>query len=326
MRATQVEFDLGDGMKSYTIDGDGTVTLDGKPVSADTQNIITLARQAQQGTLPQYLMEQLDVRFGSSPEVRKFVAGGLQGFSDIYIIHAEEDWVYDGRKGDHTARLYKLSSDDGIKLNKDVNQAINDFTQKPENLQEIMKLKKAGKSAFEKQGNQGQHLSKEEAEASLRNVGKQMKDAMTESKDIDLLSSLLELGEEAIHQAEEAGVTSSLISNINGIYKGLKTKRDHLLKASPTTPGGSTPQTGKMFAGKTIDQLNPKNGGLEGLIAANKSNLSVKKVFEALQGAEDAGVPINYDKVNTDLQALLNADKAQVKQLRDALIHEIQGC
>ncbi len=57
-----------------------------------------------------------------------------------------------------------------------------------------------------------------------------------------------------------------------------------------------------------------------------KSNLSVKKVFEALQGAEDAGVPINYDKVNTDLQALLNADKTQVKQLRDALIHEIQGC
>ena len=93
----------------------------------------------------------------------------------------------------------------------------------------------------------------------------------------------------------------------------------------PETQSGNTPQ-GKMFAGKTIDQLNPKNGGLEGLIAANKSNLSVKKVFEALQGAEDVGVPINYDKVNTDLQALLNADKAQVKQLRDALIHEIQGC
>ena len=149
---------------------------------------------------------------------------------------------------------------------------------------------------------------------------------MTESKDIDLLSSLIELGEEAIHQAEEAGVTSSLISNINGIYKGLKTKRDHLLKASPATPGGSTPQAGKMFAGKTIDQLNPKNGGLEGLIATNKSNFSVKIVFEALQGAEDAGIPINYDKVNTDLQALLNADRTQVKQLRDALLHEIQGC
>jgi hypothetical protein len=326
IRSTQVEFDLGDGMKSYTIDGDGVVTLDGKPVSADTQNIITLARQAQQGTLPQFQTEQLDARFSSNPEVKRFVANGIQEFSDVYIIHAEEDWVYDGRKGDHDARLYKLSSDEGTKLKKEFNQAINDFTQKPENLQEIMKLKKAGKSAFEEQDNQGQHLSKEDAEASLRNVGKQMKDAMTESADIDLLSSLIELGEEAIHQAKEAGVTSSLISNINGIYKGLKTKRDHLLKVSLTAPSGSAPQSGKMFAGKTIGQLNPKNGGLEGLIAVNGSNLSVKKVFEALQGAEDAGIPINYDKVNTDLQALLGADKAQIKQLRDVLIHEIQGC
>ena len=49
-------------------------------------------------------------------------------------------------------------------------------------------------------------------------------------------------------------------------------------------------------------------------------------MFEALQGAEEAGVPINYDKVNTDLQSLLNADKSIVKELRNALIHEIQGC
>ena len=81
-----------------------------------------------------------------------------------------------------------------------------------------------------------------------------------------------------------------------------------------------------MFAGKTLDQLNPKKGGLEALIANNSSNLSVKKVFEALQGAEEAGIPVDYKQVETDLETLLKADRAKVKELRDALLHKIQGC
>ena len=94
----------------------------------------------------------------------------------------------------------------------------------------------------------------------------------------------------------------------------------------PSTPSGNVPQAGKMFAGKTLDQLNPKKGGLEALIANNSSNLSVKKVFEALQGAEDAGIPVDYKQVETDLETLLKADRAKVKELRDALLHKIQGC
>jgi hypothetical protein len=75
---------------------------------------------------------------------------------------------------------------------------------------------------------------KKQAEDMLRSVGKQMMDAMTTSSNLEELSALVELGEEAIKQATEAGVDKSLVNNIAGILAGLRTKRNAIQDASDT--------------------------------------------------------------------------------------------
>ena len=75
---------------------------------------------------------------------------------------------------------------------------------------------------------------KKQAENMLRSTGKQMMDAMTTSSDLGELSALVELGEEAVKQATEAGVDKSLINNITGILAGLRTKRNAIQDANDT--------------------------------------------------------------------------------------------
>ena len=74
--------------------------------------------------------------------------------------------------------------------------------------------------------------AKKDAEEGIRAIGKQMMDAMTTSKNLEELNALIELGEEALKQAKEAGVNESLINNISGILAGIKTKRNALQNAS----------------------------------------------------------------------------------------------
>lgn len=319
IRATEMQLDFGDGMKTYIIQGDGTVTLNGQPVSTDTQNLVTLVRQAEQGTLPQVMTEQLNER-KLSPEARKFVSEGVTGFNGVYVIHAEEDWVYDSRKANHSARLYKLSSDAGTKLKKEINQAISDFVQ--QHMSEIRELKKAQPAASETTT-----PSKGDAEASLRDVGKQMKDTMNTSGDIEEMEALLELGQVAIDQARAAGVGEGIIKNIEGIRKGLQVKYNNHKKAEGKKTGGSrAEQQSKMFADKDITELNAKDGGLAGLLVANSNVSFVKKVYAALQAAEKAGIPIDQEKVSAGITAILEADRAEKKQLLNDLLNEINGC
>lgn len=321
IRATEMQLNLGDGMKTYIIQGDGTVTLNGQPVSTDIQNLVTLVKQAEQGTLPQIMSEQLDVRFGKSPEVRKFVFNGVTDFDGVYVIHAEEDWVYDNRKGNHDTRLYKLNSDEGVKLMKSLNQAISDFVQ--QHMSEIRELKKVQPAASEAVTTP----SKEDAEASLRNVGKQMKDAMNTSGDIEEMEALLELGQVAIEQARAAEVGEGIIKNIEGIHKGLQVKYNNHKKAEGKRAGGSeAEQQSKMFVGKDISELNAKDGGLAALLVENSNVGFVKKVYAALQAAEEAGIPIDQVKVSAGITAILEADRAEKKQLLNDLLNEINGC
>lgn len=255
MRATDMELNLGDGMKTYRIEGDGTVTLNGQPVSSDVQNLVTLVRQAQQGTLPELKTELLDGRYPKSPDVKKFIADRVTGFDGVYIIHAEEDWVYDSRKGNHETRLYKLSSDEGIKLKHEFNQAVTNFISTAENIQAIKELKKASKTV--------------------------------------------------------------------SAAKGITPEAVPLDTSVPVTGG---PAQGKQFAGKTVEQLDAKEGKLQSLLVSNSSLGFVKKVFAALQAAEEAGVAVNQSMVVAGLESILNSDREKKKELLQDLLNEIKGC
>jgi hypothetical protein len=266
------------------------------------------------------MTEQLNDR-KLSPEVKKFVSEGVTGFEGVYVIHADEDWVYDSRKTNHNARLYKLNSDEGTKLKKEINQAISDFVQ--QHMKEIRELKKEKPAASETVATP----SKEDAEASLRDIGKQMKDAMTTSGNIEEIEALLELGQVAIDQARTAGVGEGIIKNIEGIRKGLQVKYNNYKRAEEKRVGGSeAQQQSKMFVGKDITELNAKNGGLAALLVENSNVGFVKKVYAALQAAEEAGIPIDQAKVSAGITAILEADRAEKKQLLNDLINEINGC
>lgn len=145
VRATEVEFDLGDGLKTYTIEGDGTVKLNGEPVDTNTQNVITLAMEAEKGNLPSYISTQLNTRYSKSSEVRDYIANNITQFDNVYAFDSDgETWIYDARKGNHDRRLYKIDSEQGKELVSEINKVITDFTKK--NLLTIKGLKRGKKS------------------------------------------------------------------------------------------------------------------------------------------------------------------------------------
>ena len=259
-RATKVNFDFGDGMKTYVIEGDGTAYYNGEPVDAKTQNLISLAMQAEQGTLPQFKSEFWDIsKRNSDPAVKKFTLDGITGFDNVYIIHAEEDWIYDGRKGNHDVRLYKLSSDEGTKLKKEYNQAILDFNMNPENMEALKKIK----------------------------------------------------------QADNVKPSEPQLS---------------IVPETPVQPVGSASQRDttivrKQFSGKTLNDLDSKEGGLIEVLATNKKSPVVSKyVYPLLQAVEEAGGSIDQAKISEGLKAVLAAKKEEKKKLLDDLLNEIKGC
>jgi hypothetical protein len=170
-------------------------------------------------------------------------------------------------------------------------------------------------------------VSKENAEIALRSAGKQMKDAMNTSGDVEEMEALLELGQVAIDQAKTAGVGEGIIKNIEGIRKGLQIKHNNYKKAEEKRAVGSeVQQQSKMFAGKDITELNAKDGGLAALLVANSNEGFVKKVYAALQAAEKVGIPIDQVKVSAGITAILEADRTEKKQLLNDLLNEINGC
>jgi len=336
MNDNERKYDFGDGMKKYYVTPDSTGTFikvtdeSGKPVSTDILNLINLMEAAQKGGLPSYKESQINERYKRSPKVRDFVLKGVKGYNDIFIIDGEEKWIY--RIGD--SRPVKRDSEEGQKLINEINSAIGTFT--AENAIKIQELKKEG--ALQTESSTEQKPTKKDAEDALRNVGKQMKDAMETSGDIEVMESLLELGQVAIDQAREAGVGEGIIKNIEGIHKGLQVKYNNYKKAADKAKEGANTgeqETPKMFDGKTIDDLDAKNGGLEALLVTNKKSPIIKGtkekngrsarmgVWEALQSAESIGKPIDKDDIARRIQAILDADKSQKEQMLADLVHDI---
>ena len=261
-RATQVEFDLGDGLKTYTIEGDGTVLESGERASSEKQNLISLAIQAEQGNMPQLLQEMLSALYPRSAEVREYISDSLPTLQGVFIIHADgQDWVYDGRKVNHNERLYKLTPE----VRREFTQTIRNFTTKPESMEQIKKLK---------------------------TVVKPGSSSRTDST----------------VQPEQPSVPMGPSAP----------------KRIITSSGSSTSQN--MFAGKTLDEMNDKGSPLETLLASNPKNPIIKKVFEILQGVEEAGMAIDQDRVYSGLTAVMSAERDEKKKMLADLIDEIKGC
>ena len=99
---------------------------------------------------------------------------------------------------------------------------------------------------------------------------------------------------------------------------------------------GDTPSG--LFVGKTLDTLNDKGTPLEiSLITHRKSPLikgrhntkgkdDIYGIFEALQYAEENGIPINYDEVATAIEKMMSANKADKIKKHAALVEEIKRC
>lgn len=331
-RANKINFDLGDGMKSYTLEDDGTITLNGEPLPNDVQNVISQALQAETGNIPEFKAERLGSKYDTSPAVKKYVADGLGDFfSKVYIIHDEEDWIYDGRDVNHDNRLYKLSSEKGQELMEDFEKGLKAFLTKSEHVLAISKLQNAAKTN-PSTGTGTVQESKEDIEAALRSIGQQMKNAMEKSGDVEELESLYELGKEAIARAEAAGV-KGIVGNIKGIHKLLGVKLNKLKKVqeaqqasssnAPKASSAEEQQAGRQFMGKTLDDMDMLAGGLEGFLAANVKNPIVKKVFKALQNAEEVSKAIDQNDVLNRIKAIIEAAKKKDKELRDSLLNSL---
>ena len=89
-----------------------------------------------------------------------------------------------------------------------------------------------------------------------------------------------------------------------------------------SAPKGEAAQT-KQFVGKTLDDLNDRGTELEKWLVDNKSTPLAKKIFEALQGAEETGQPIDQKKV---LEILQSDGYASTREKLQAAIDEINGC
>lgn len=370
-RAQEVKFNLGDGLKTYTIESDGTVTLNGNPVSQDKQNLVTLAMQAEQGNLPEYKAKILGQKYATAPDVKKYIFDKIKGFDGIYIIETDNgDWVYDSRKVNHDERLYSLDSPKGKDLQIAFNQAITDFVSKDENRLAIMKMQKANKNNPPSGNNNPPSVSGtimvptavgqlvpvpavyvqelrdildkeaiEDMPALAINIYNSRNDkntfgGMSPMQVAQALKSLNEAKYDRKVKAFIEGLIESAKRNTHneqdpeylqeGYWDVSKGSNQGTSSKSNTGNQGDTPST--RFVGKTLDDLNAKDGGLVELLVSNKKSPVVKKVFAAIQSAEEAGISIDDNKVMSGIKAVLEASKEDKRSMLNDLINDISGC
>lgn len=349
IRSEEVEFDLGDGLKKYTINGDGTITLDGEPVDTDTANIITLAIQAEQGNLPAYISTILNERYKKSAEVRDYIANNMTKFDGIYTFVSNGiTWIYDGRKGNHDIRLYKINSEQGKKIMSDINKAIIEFT--TENITTIKGLKKSRNTnntttertspgtyyRIDRENSALQRNSKEGSNLIVDDEGRfQPVGSWTNLQVASNLSKFFKVVDE-----NDKPVARQLWSKATGyevVYSGqfgnddsgvrqVKEKGTIKLIGISNKPVSST-SSSKRFSGKTIAALKSKsNTRLEQLLIANEKSPLIKKVFKALQEAEDAGIAIDDEKTADLTEDVLSKPKEEMKKALADLLEEIKRC
>lgn len=354
LRVTEIEFDLGNGLETYTIEGDGTVKLNGEPVDTNAQNVITLAIEAENGNLPSYISTQLNTRYSKSPEARKYIADNITQFDSVYAFDSDgETWIYDARKGNHNRRLYKISSEQGKKLVSGINKAIIDFTQK--NLLAIKALKKKPEgtgggtnggeastgsyykidredSALQRDGKEGSQLIVDKEGKftpvstwnnlyPISNLGKFFKVVDENNKPVARQLWSKAVGYEVIHNGQfgndEGGIRQV---KEKGIIRLLGLKKESV----PSTPPVLSPMR---FVGKSINDLDDhSSNSLIQALVDNKAVSWVKKIFKALQNAEEQGIAIDDDKVANSIHAIKSMSKEEKRKAFDDLLNEIKGC
>ena len=361
------EYDFGDGMKKYYVTPDSTGTFtkvvneDGTPVSTDILNLINLMEAAQNGGLPSYKENLINEKYKRSPKVRDFVLKGVKGFNDIFLIDGEEKWIY--RQGD--SKPVKLNSKEGQEIKNKLDSALKSFAL--ENVTKIKELKEEGRS----QTSEGPEI----ATTPVRTVIDKLFDIVASSRDGISQADKNRFGRadketliKGLQSISKEGSLGQVLDEIEKVFSGVglgkfwnnrDAWRDRGISGSeivnavlstieaPTGPvekhnvvgATSVPvseqETPKMFAGKTLEDLDAKSGDLEALLVAKRKSPIIRGipekdgrparmgVWEALQMADSIGKPIDKNDVTRKIIAVLEADRSQKEQMLADLVHEI---
>ena len=314
------EYDFGEGMKKYYVTPDSTGTFtkvvneDGTSVSTDILNLINSMEAAQNGGLPSYKENLINEKYKRSPKVRDFVLKGVKGFNDIFLIDGEEQWIY--RIGN--SKPVKLNSKEGQEIKNKLDSALKSFAL--ENVAKIKELKEKGTSNIEEsQEEQSTYKYLQDSDLEDWPKVKAWLDEHPDAKVTDIQRQFAIGYNKAQRMAKEYGLLDE-----DGHY--IQKSGQH---------SDESQQAERTFAGKTLDDLDAKNGGLEALLVANKKSPVIKGtperngkparmgVCEALQMADSIGKPIDKDDVARKIQAILSADSSQKAQMLADLVHDI---
>jgi hypothetical protein len=330
-------------MKSYTVDGD--VFLDGEKVSVEKQNLILMAMEAEAGRLPSWASEKIPALYSEVPAIGKYVLSNMQSLQGVYVIDADgQKWVYDSRKANHNERLYRLTPE----IEKEFMQEVRKFTSAPENMETIMKLKadKGGNAGSSNTAGTSEWVYNPDVTITKTIAVREFKEPYTEYASDSLVARSENPKMEATARYLNGIMTAreylramgystnrnSLLGNpsttdkeISEEANRISERRKKYLKHKGTGASGSSSQ-GRMFAGKSIEELNDKGTPLEILLASKPNDGIFKKVFAALQYAEENGITINHDRVYSILTGSLNEGKAKRKEMIMNLINEIKDC
>ena len=333
-------YDFGDGVKDYYIESDGSVTLDGEPVSDDIANLIRILDEISKGTVPQYTVEVVGNKY-KTPEAKTLVLDSLHKFDGVYIIHAQEDWVYDSRKANHNERVYKLNSTNGETLKNEVEQAITQFA--TSHSLEIRNLEKGTNVGVQENRKTASLLGdgvliEDSADKSLYEINLEDGTFIPTASVKDLKSSsgfTSAISKEGVPLSKADGYSVKKPGRIESVAGGgyrivEKAVIETYAKEAPAAPAKpATPTTAKtgMFAGKTLATLDERNGGLEGWFASNRKTPIVK-------GSKKLNLPGLFDLVQSSTEPI---DEAKLlKILKDTelsdrekytrAVDEINGC
>ena len=337
-RENGLEYDFGDGLKTYYVIPDATgyfsraVDEEGNPVSDDILNLIRIIQEAKDGKHPSLKAALINNRYSASPKVKEFVLSGVKGFDNVFLINGKEQWLYVNGK----SKVIKLSSKDGNDLRTKIDTAITTFIS--DNSDKIRKLK--------------ENESKPEVSVSMVTVPttqgdtREVPGVKVDKKDIkvgDIIGysgpeteSIINYGTVEIVSGDNIVLDGAMLPKSRTYYRlDMSSKPEISASAAPVTP--STPAEGSpsnLFAGKTLDDLNAKNGGLEALLAANKKSPvikgipekkdrpAVKGVWEVLQSA-DPGKLVDEDKIISIVENILKAPSSQKVQMLSDFAHKI---
>lgn len=126
-------YDFGNGSKTYYIESDGTVTLNGRPAPTDEANLVIFVENVTKENKHFGLMYKKGYNWNSAQQ--KFIFNNLpKSFENIYMDTVNgEVWIYNGNNipGERVYRLYESNGETLTELGK---KLVNDFREAVQNI------------------------------------------------------------------------------------------------------------------------------------------------------------------------------------------------